>query len=179
MRFFKKNSASGYTIIEIAVSLFVISVGLLGAFALLQGAIGPSATASSQLIAIYLAQEGIEIVGNIRESNYVEIHRGNALVTWTSNGLDNCSNGCKALYAGPALSPISPNDPLLRDSSGFYNYSSGTPTKFSRVIFITIIDPDGIPNTGDEYLNVSSRVEWQERGKIYNTTIKKLFYNWL
>ena len=62
----------GFTLIELIVAMFLLTVGTLGSFSLIQKTIIFSSISSSQLQASYLAQEGIEIIRNIRDTNYLE-----------------------------------------------------------------------------------------------------------
>ena len=70
----------GFTLIEIVVAIFLLTVGTMGAFSLIQQTIAFTSIASAQLAATYLAQEGIETIRNIRDSNFL------ANSTW-DNGL--------------------------------------------------------------------------------------------
>lgn len=75
------NNMKGFTLIEIVVAIFLLTVGTVGAFSLIQQTIAFTSIASSQLTATYMAQEGIEIIRNIRDTNYLE-KTTNPSVTW-------------------------------------------------------------------------------------------------
>ena len=60
-----------FTLIEVIVAIFLITVGAGGAFILIQRTIAFTDIISSQLTATYLAQEGIEMVRNARDSNWL------------------------------------------------------------------------------------------------------------
>ena len=64
-----KNS---FTLIETLVAISLLTVGTVGAFTLIQKTIAFTSVVSSQLQASYLSQEGIEIVRNIRDTNYLK-----------------------------------------------------------------------------------------------------------
>ena len=66
-----KNN-KGLTLIELVIAIFVISIGVVGTFGVLQKIVVSTSLSSSKLVAAYLAQEGIEIVRNIRDTNWVE-----------------------------------------------------------------------------------------------------------
>ncbi|MBU0476702.1 prepilin-type N-terminal cleavage/methylation domain-containing protein [Patescibacteria group bacterium] len=157
----KPNNRS-FTIIEVMVAIFIITTGMLGAFSLIQQTVFFTVTGSSRLAAAYLAQEGIEIVRNIRDTNWL------GGFAW-DDGLDVGTH--EADYNDLALSPY--NNNYLKIGNGFYNYDSGSLTKFKRKITITP-DPISMPSK----LEVSVLVEWQERGSSHQVTVKENLYNW-
>ena len=61
-----------FTLIELVLAVFLITTGTLGVFSLIQKTISFTAITSSQLQAAYLSQEGIEIVRNIRDTNWLQ-----------------------------------------------------------------------------------------------------------
>lgn len=61
-----------FTLIEIIVAISLLTVGAVGAFSLLQSTLAFTSISSSQLTAAYLAQEGIEIIRNIRDTNFLQ-----------------------------------------------------------------------------------------------------------
>ncbi|MBI2577609.1 MAG: prepilin-type N-terminal cleavage/methylation domain-containing protein [Candidatus Wildermuthbacteria bacterium] len=169
----------GYTLIEVLVALVVASVGIMAAFALIQGSVGPLGTASSRFVAAYLAQEGIEIATNIRDSNFLRIRNGDGIV-WNAE-LSACASStpCKGTYdngsgTGPVLSTFTPDEKLLIDGNGFYtydDYGAGTSTKFSRIITVSDVSADQI--------NVVVEVKWEERGQQRALQVQKDLYKWL
>src|SRR3989338_10456135 len=62
----------GFTLIEVIVAVFVLTIGVVGVFALVNQTMAASSILTSRLIAAYLAQEGIEIARNIRDGNFLE-----------------------------------------------------------------------------------------------------------
>lgn len=62
----------GFTLIEVVMATFILTVGVLGSFSLVQRITTVTLSVSSQLEALYLAQEGIENIRNIRDSNWLE-----------------------------------------------------------------------------------------------------------
>ena len=74
----------GFTIIELMAAIVVITVGILGTYTIVQQIFLATSNASQRLSAGYLAQEGVENVRNIRDTNWIE---GEA---W-NNGIGNLS----------------------------------------------------------------------------------------
>ncbi|MFH1714139.1 MAG: prepilin-type N-terminal cleavage/methylation domain-containing protein [Candidatus Nealsonbacteria bacterium] len=160
----------GFTIIEVIIAVFVITVGVGAAVILISQTIGLVNTTSSKLIASYLAQEGIEIVRNIRDGNFLILASEPATI-WTDNILDvGCpSNVYEADYLSQTLSCISGTGQKLKVDSNYYNYLSGSETNFIRKI---IINPDV------DKIDVLVEVSWQDKGSINKVTAQANLYDW-
>jgi hypothetical protein len=160
----KKNS---FTLLEAIFAISILIFTLTGSFALISRLLAFSPQTQSKLIASYLAQEGMEIVRNIRDNNWLNP----ANPSWNQDlgdcGLPACEY--EADYTNPSLSPWG-NRYLNIDGNGFYSYNPGTPTKFKRKIILTQIAPDEI--------EVLVEVSWQEKGTIQKVRVKEHLYNW-
>ena len=168
------TSARGFTLVEVIVAIFVVTVGIGGVFAFLQGTLFSGFTLENQLIAPYLAQEGAEIVRNIRDTNYVRISEGLG-GSWTNGGLADCASGCEADYDDLSLVPIATSPQFLEivtDAAGTrYQYGGGgAPTAFQRKI---TIDPSVAGK-----LDVKVEVLWEEKGNSKSFVIDTELYNW-
>lgn len=163
-------SKKGFTLIETIIAIFLITVGMGGALTLVSQTITFTQVTSSRLTALYLGQEGIEIVKNIRDTNFLKIHKGVWGISWDT-GLTGCTAGCEVDYNDLAL--VSANR-YLRIKDGFFNYNpDGLATPFKRKIIIT---PD--IDTGVPILRVSVEVSWQERGRSHQIVIQENLYKW-
>lgn len=171
---------TGFTLIETIVAIFLITVGIVGAFTLITYTVSSTTFSTQKLIASYLAQEGIEIVRNIRDTNWLEdgATLWNAGLTTTCSGTcdETTGNGCIADYTYSTIRPPSlpqyTGQVLNIDNNGYYSYSTIPPftlTKFKRKIVIT--------SAGD-ILAVCVRVEWEEKGKTYSVSAQENLYNW-
>jgi hypothetical protein len=165
---------NGFTILEVITAIFILNIGLGGAFNLISQTLFVSSIVKSQLIGAYLAQEGVEIVRNIRDANWLE-----RTVLW-DYGLNNCQPCCEGDYK-TGTSPFSPFSSLGDcdyddlnylniDDDGFYSYSPGSPTKFKRKI--------SIQETSTTTLEVLVDVIWKERGRIHNIEVSEVLTNW-
>jgi hypothetical protein len=155
---FDKNKERGFTLI---IASFVLTVGIVGAYMAISGPIHYTKDSMSKITAAYLAQEGVEIVRNIRDTNWLQTP-GN----W-NNGLMSCSSGCEAEYNNSSLIPL-PGNPRNLTKKDFYSYDpAGTETIFSREIVITNCPLDTC-------LQITSTVYWG--GK--SITIAENLYNW-
>ncbi|EKE19523.1 MAG: hypothetical protein ACD_8C00144G0006 [uncultured bacterium] len=138
----------GFSLVEVLVSLMVLSIGLLGVSALMVGNIKSAANAKDQVIASALAQEGVELIRNFKFNNsnfvtevdaldgrdymiypgqdytigFLGSDRTNTDIS-SSGGLDKC-----VFYFYNALNP---NGAYVQ-GSGLYANSDMTPTRFFR-----------------------------------------------
>ena len=65
-----------FTLIEIVIAIFIITVGTVGAFTMIQRVLSFTSLTTLQLQAAYLAQEGIENIRNVRDGNWLEQRSG-------------------------------------------------------------------------------------------------------
>ena len=126
------SGVEGFTLLEVVVVGAVFTVGILGVLGLISQSISFSSFTSERLIASYLAQEGVEIVQNIRDTNFIE-----GASSW-DDGLTGCATGCEADYTSDTLVPIvGVGRFLFVNGDNFYDYdSSGTETRLKRRIEI-------------------------------------------
>ncbi len=162
----------GFTIIEVMMAIFVLTVAVGGSFALIQQTLVSASINQQKLIAYYLAQEGIEIVRNIRDSNWLE-KRSVPDIPWDDGISEDLpiDQSRKYLAAYNESELISFGDTVLNlDEDGFYSYSPETPTRFKREITITKTDIDSF--------KVSVKIQWSERGRTHNVEVVDHLYNW-
>ena len=172
----------GFTIIELIISIFILTVAVVGIFSIFSMMVILTADAADKLTATYLAQEGLEIVSNMRDSNWLNMDACAANTSCTStynwdDGLD-CARpiGCQGDYktgtlvsgANTTLAPWS-DSYLYINPGGFYESSfrtGDTPTKFKRRILIAPVkDANG---TSDYILSVEIQVSWDQKASILN-----------
>jgi len=162
----------GLTLIELVIAVFVISVGVVGSFSVLQKVIISTSISSTRLVASYLAQEGIEIVRNIRDTNWVE---GDFWLDDLNAG--DCSvagPGCEADYNFQRLEACSSQPGgqcryLRIENGGFYNYGVGRETTYKRKIFIV---------NGTDFIKITIQVDWEESGRPHTISVQENLYNW-
>lgn len=163
------NMKKGFTILEVILAISVLTLAIGGSFGLLQQTLSAASLSNSKLIAVYLAQEGIEIARNIRDNNWLN-QRTIPGLSW-KEGLNIGPN--EASYDSALISLIGDARNLyIDDTNGFYNYNeNGTKTKFKRIITIT--------ETGDDALDVAVNVQWQEKiGGTQSIEVREILYNW-
>jgi len=151
-----------FTLIEIIVAIFVMTVGIVGVYALVPKIISITSANTNSFTASQLAREGIELIRNIRDTNWLEEDSFN-------DGLTTCSGGCEIDYDDSEFTAYDVGRYLRINANGFYNYDpvSGTnsETKFKRKITIT-------PDT--DILNVKVEVSWAGDSFV----VEENLYNW-
>ncbi len=157
-------------LIEAMVAMGVISISLLGVFALLSQSLELSRTTSNQYVGTYLAAEGIEVVKNIVDTN---TYKGGA--AWNAGLIQSgqSSYTFTVQYDSTAPESFSVDTPLLFDpSTGTYNYQTGNYTTFTRAVTVTSL------LSGNE-LQVDSVVGWVNSGGIKDSVkLEDDLYNW-
>lgn len=170
----------GFTIIELIVAIFLITTGIVGISFLVTHTISSIPYLKNKLIALYLAQEGIEIIRNIRDTNWIEGDPWDADLACC--GTLPCD--CEADYTTHSLTDTYDGDFLYIDIddidgdgvTNVYKYID-TPgpndiqTKFKRKITI-----GGGPI--EESMNIKAEVFWEEKGKQYKVEVQENLYNW-
>ena len=149
------------------IAILVMTIGVLGTYALVSRVISATSLSVSQLTASYLAQEGLELVRNVRDTNFLRMRQGEE-IEWT-DGLLGCSAGCERDHNDAAFAPY--QDRFLKNTGSFYAYDSGQDTQFKRKT--TITRPSA--NT----LEILVEVNWQDRGTISRQVqAAEKLYNW-
>jgi len=62
----------GFTLLEVILAITILTIAVGGSFALISQTIAAVSVIQSKLIASYLVQEGMEIVKNIRDTNWLK-----------------------------------------------------------------------------------------------------------
>ncbi|MCX6721981.1 MAG: prepilin-type N-terminal cleavage/methylation domain-containing protein [Candidatus Staskawiczbacteria bacterium] len=180
---FKKNK--GFTIIELIIAIFLLTFGIIGIFNTFSIANTLTADSADRLTAAYLAQEGIEIVRNIRDTNWLNMDNTvsgsySTPYSWvdglTSNGLNNgvpCTGGCEADYTSTIMSSSNNGADYLyiNNTNGLYTYNQNgaTKSKFVRKIFITTVtDSDTDSN---HIIKVAVQVSWDKKITVLNSSV--------
>lgn len=81
----------GFTLIELLITIFFVSVGLIGVIAFFNASLQSQFDAKSEVIAAGLAQEGTELVRNIVDYNFLNDEKWWNEIATNDNGNSNCS----------------------------------------------------------------------------------------
>ena len=167
LKIFLKNKKA-FSIIEILIAIFIITTGIVGAMNLINRSISSVVVSKSELIATNLAQEGMEIVRGIRDTNWLK-QREEPSRLW-DYGL--VAGDWRVQYNSQALISLGTNPVLnFNTSTGYYLYDATKPaTLFRRKITIT--------NISAYEIKVVCEVSWSERGHSFAISAEDRLYNW-
>lgn len=166
----------GFTLIETLVAITVLTIAIVGPMSLAISSINSVKIVKNQVIAFYLAQEGIEYVRNLRDNNFIQ---GNTGTKWLDR-LENCwigSGKCVIDVSRNTITNCGAQCPVIKydDAGGFYyNYKSGTDTIFIRTVKIDRINIGG----GNNEAKIEVIVEWPERFGTKSFTLQDSIFNW-
>ena len=69
---FENKKRKGFSIGEVLLAIFVLSIGMIATFSLFNAGIKNLQNERDLIVASLLAQEGVEVVRNIRDNNWAE-----------------------------------------------------------------------------------------------------------
>lgn len=192
------KNKQGQGMIELLVAIFVIVMGIVAVLSLSIVTITAGRESIMTVEASNLAREGLEVVRNIRDSNWLKIQAGEL----------NSDRWDDGLFEGTDYDAVAQFDPtsgewildfddldyqLKRLSDGtyvFYDYSEGQLSAFSRrILTLPICDDYQVialaDNTSCQILSknkigikVKSIISWQDKGKDRLTTAEEDLYDW-
>ena len=139
----------GFTLIETLIAISILVLAVTGAFAAAQNGISSATFSKDQIVAFYLAEEGIEEIRNLRDQN------GLAGVSWLSGIAGSVNDPC---YFGNVcmVDAVSPDKviskcgteagscPVLKQDpdTGFFGYDSDwADSPFKREVQLVQVSP--------------------------------------
>lgn len=177
----KLKQPLGFSIIEASVVMAVVSIGLLGVFSLVMQNIQVQRVSKNMLIASMLAQEGIELVRNVRDENWI----ADPPVAWDMDISDDTTFIIDNMQSNIITIDNSVNTineaaaRLYLDGNNFYTHAStgNTATQYYRLITAT---PGGDLNAdgGNDYYSVKSHIQWQDKGVLKDYIAETYLYDW-
>jgi len=163
----KIQDKRGFTLIEVITVLLVVSLGMIGVLSLIVQNIQSQSLNKNTLIAYQLAQEGTELIRQVRDSNW----RAQPVRPWRT------SLATGAYYMDytdtvPHEAPSNAFGRLRKDENGMYiSDPNGTVTvgTFTRTITIE----DQAPG-----ILITTRIFWLDHGRNYVYSLEALLYDW-
>lgn len=174
--FSSKKTARGFSFGEVIISAFVISVGLTAIVALFASNYRESAFDRDRIVAAELAQEGVEIVRNIRDNNlasgtiafnnFLAANKDNCNLDYLDTAFDTTGG------AGRNCFGAAKNNELRKFSldlvNGYYKFdyspSRSVQTHFGRDIYLERDDKGTPLDESDDAFRVVSIVWWGGSG---------------
>jgi len=163
---FKENKGLG--LLEVMISLFLLSFGVIGGFAVIQKIVQFSSVNSSRLVAYHLAQEGVEVVRNVRDTSRQNHLPFDNDISEASAPID---YRCDQFPCKPQHCEI--DDEYLKKENGFYLC---TDAGDSDLVFRRVVSVDKA--VSGESLEVTAMVEWVEKGNTYQVKTTEILYDW-
>lgn len=158
----------GFGLVEMIIAIGIVGIGIVGTFSMISRFSEQSKIVRDSFVASYLAQEGIEIVKNIRDTNILN----SSSRDW-DDGID-CSSGCEADFEDASLSPWDDKFLYLENTTGMYKYidspstspsTSDIKTYYKRMITTV--------KSGDE-IDIMITIYWEDKSIM----IRSKIYNW-
>ena len=133
---------AGFTILEVVVALGIVTMGLLGVSSLVIQNLQVQSINKNYLVASMLAQEGLELVRNVRDKNWLTSANDWKLGAGAGTDTDivQSVNNNNYIIDYDAIIDGNVNDiddngaKLYLDGNNLYNHGVGTQTQFSRLI---------------------------------------------
>jgi prepilin-type N-terminal cleavage/methylation domain-containing protein len=122
----------GFTLIETMVAITVLLVSLAGPLTIATKGLSAAVFARDQITAFYLAQEAVEFIRNRRDEFGLQANS-----TGFASAFSSCFSGvCRVDISNSSVTACTGSCPVLRynQTTGFYNYVSGTNSRFTRNI---------------------------------------------
>lgn len=145
--------------------MFIIMVGLTSVLSLANMSLKGTSTSKMRLIATGLAQEGVEIIRYMRETQ-------SDWDTWYSE-VEVISGDYRIQYDNSDLSDlVAFSDIFLKldSATGLYQYDSGDDTIFKRKVSLTSVSAVQV--------NVVVEIIWQLKDNDYSLAVESRLWNW-
>ena len=199
----KKNifQPKGFTLLEVVIAVALISIGLISIYSLVNSLSSTASTLKGKLIASQLAQEGVEVVRNIRDENWMQ--RSDTWVEGLDDGTyipvfytDPSEKDSHNPSSGWSLDPIGSGEDFKKAVYIKYEDAERTTPNFYFQSMFYSSDPDSFPENwkgapykierwielnsivSEEKLEITSVATWQERGITHRFEIKDYLYDW-
>ena len=195
---FKKILGQG--LLEAIVALALILTIIFSIVALITANLLGQKESESQIIASNLAREGIEVVRNIRDSNWLKqdtdptvewdegLKEADPLNVTAIADFDKDNNAWQLIFE---VNDINDVDARLYRQGGIYQHKNGQPTIFYRLLTLhsicldltsgieTIYSQTSCPSDQTKIgIDVKSQVNYFQQGKLRQAILKDRIYDW-
>ena len=178
----KKKKQKGFTLIETLVSIFILLLAITGPLTVAQNGLKASFLARDQIVAFYLAQDVIETIKHLRDNYALGLQQN--MGHWLA-GLGNCKpvnvgipvvctldtsgNNVVTNSCQPGKCPQLGYD----ESIGKFGYSAGSPSKYTRTIYVTEIE-------SNREAQIVVEIEWDSNFFAKrHVVVQENIFNWI
>ena len=165
-----RRNGGGFSVVEIVITIGLLSFGVIGIYSAFSTIATLHTDIAYRFTAAYLAQEGVEIVRNMRDYNFI-------VSSPFAASISDCSAGCQLDYktATPLEELQNQLQPyggsfLNLDANGLYSYDGGSATPFRRAVTVTL--------EASDVVKVSVLMTWEYKGVSLSYQIHDYLYNW-
>ncbi len=166
---------SGFSIMEATVALSIITFGMLGILSLVTQNVKADMVSKNFLVASMLAQEGLELVRNLRDENWQR--SGSSWdddLVWDGTYLIDHYGRSDIDDSVDSIGSASPDEAarLYIDPLNLYShFGSGTTTPFFRLISV-------VESGTNDMISASSTVRWQDSTGWHDYVAETKLYDW-
>ncbi len=188
-RAYPEHSRRGFTLIETLVAITIFTFSIVAMITVLGGGLKDTNFAKNKMTASFLAQEGIEVMRNIRDTFvlYDENSIGWSDFITHINNCNTASNQYGCFIHLEDLIYTEPNKPITQveiepcdnslctelefhESTGSYDYNNGNPSGFFRGIYVEQISAKEIA--------IISSVYWKAGSGTQRVSFVDYLSNW-
>jgi prepilin-type N-terminal cleavage/methylation domain-containing protein len=178
--FIQKNK--GFTLVETLVAISIFSMSIVAIMSVLGSGISDTSYAKQKIIAGYLAQEGIEYIRNMRDTDVLYDDTESAQTGWDNfkvsvsscTSPDICGFDNSAVVKDVFLCSANENQCKLYIDNGDYNSGSvGVDSNFTRTVQV-VADSENL----DE-VKVYSKVTWTHKSGDSSIILTENLFNWV
>jgi prepilin-type N-terminal cleavage/methylation domain-containing protein len=169
----------GFTLIETLFAVLIFSSALVSLMTIAGRGIAAANSAREQTVAHYLAQEGLEVVRTMRDTNFTS-------TVW-DNGFKDCTetDPCQINYQGGAGVPYVESCggsfcPKVWQNNGAFvdSGNGGQESAYTRSVYVISRYPD--TNNPNEYTEheIVSKVFWNAKGVMRSVMVQTILKKW-
>lgn len=196
----KIPNRSGQSLVELIVAIAVIEVGIFAVWSLFLVNFNAEREAEMRIVGVNLAREGVEVIKNIRDSNWIKNSNNEETAGKIWSWDQNLANGDYVVdYDSDQPIELSEgNDQLYVAPNGFYTHvaEDNVITPFKRQVLlkdICCLDSDeNLKCDGNDYavlndagtcslkigINIVSKATWIISGGSRQAVVEDNIYNW-
>lgn len=161
-----------FSLVETLVAVAILVGGLTATLGILSFMLRTVNVLKSEFVAAHLAAEGIEVIRNIRDANWLRRDIGGESRGWR----DDLTAANYEVAFDSRVPEANQNRLLNLDAAGRYTYNAGAPTSFKRRIELQWVDTPGTPTV--ERVRVRAVVRWQDQFQSRQVVVEDLLYDW-